>query len=42
MDDVPRPAGRIAAALRVGWIAARLGLVLYFGRRGALFFYQGF
>jgi hypothetical protein len=33
---------RFKAALRVGWIAVQLGLVIYFGRRGALFFYQGF
>jgi hypothetical protein len=33
---------RFTAVLRVGWIAIRLALVIYFGRRGALFFYQGF
>lgn len=28
--------------LRAAWIAVRLVLVFYFGRQGALFFYQGF
>jgi len=32
----------VRRALRVGWVAIRLGLVIYFGRKGTLFFYQGF
>jgi hypothetical protein len=28
--------------LRVLWITAQLSLVLWIGKRGALFFYQGF
>ena len=45
MSEIPPTTPRRDAArsaLRVGWIAVRLGLVIYFGRRGALFFYQGF
>jgi hypothetical protein len=45
MSEVSPPTPRgiaVRTALRVGWIALRLGLVILFGRRGALFFYQGF
>ncbi len=42
MDGASPMTRRFTSALRVGWIVVRLGLVLYFGRQGALFFYQGF
>ncbi len=45
MDEVLPATGRgsaARAAFRVGWVVIRLGLVIYFGRKGALFFYQGF
>lgn len=40
---VPVTGGRAArVVVRVGWVAIRLGLVIYFGSKGTLFFYQGF
>jgi hypothetical protein len=29
-------------ALRVAWVAVQILLVIWFGQRGQLFFYQGF